>query len=122
MIRQALVPVLRDLESSGITSPRIEATDWSGEPDWPSVMLWSPTGSGMGARVSRVARMFERVASVADQVKKFVIEELWSYAPTNWPPCPRHPTTHPMKAMVQEDAAVWVCPIDDSRMALIGAL
>lgn len=121
-MRQALAPVLHDLEGAVVAAPRIESADWSEDPDWPSVMLWSPTGSGMGVRVSRLARLSERVASVADQVQEFVIEELWRQAPTNWPPCPRHPTTHPMKAMAQDDAAVWVCPVDDALVSLIGAL
>ena len=122
MMRQALVPVLHDLQAAAIAAPWIEADDWTGDADWPSVMLWSPTGSGMGVQVSRLAPMSERIASVADQVQEFVIEELWRRSPTNWPPCPRHPSTHPMKAMAQDDAAVWACPVDDSRMALIGML
>ena len=121
-MRQALVPVLRDLEAAVVAAPRIEADDWTGDADRPSVMLWSPTGSGMGVQVSRLAPMSERIASVADQVQEFVIEELWRRASTNWPPCPRHPSTHPMKAMAQDDAAVWVCPVDDSLMGLIGTL
>lgn len=122
LMRQALVPVLRDLEAAVVAAPRIEVNDWTGDADWPSVTLWSPTGSGMGVQVPRQARLSERIASVADQVQEFVIEELWRQAATNWPPCPRHPTSHPMKAMAQDDAAVWACPVDDSFMALIGTL
>ena len=121
-MRQALVPVLRDLEGAGIAAPRIEADGWTGDADQPSVMLWSPTGSGMGVQVSRQARPAEQVASVADQVQEFVIAELWSRAPTNVPPCPRQPSTHPLRAPARDDAAAWVCPVDDFVVALVGAL
>jgi hypothetical protein len=122
LMRQALVPVLHDLEGAALAAPRIEAADWTGDPDSPSVMLWGPTGNGMGVQVSRLAPTSERIASVADQVQEFVIEELWGQAPTNWPPCPRHPRAHPMRAMVQDDAAVWVCPVDDALVSVIGTL
>ena len=122
VLRRALVPVLRDLESSGIAAPRIEADGWWSDPDLPTVMLWSPDGSGMGVNVFPPARMSERIASVADQVQEWVIEELWRQGPTNWPRCPLHPSTHPMKALAQDDAAVWACPFDDTFVAVIGAL
>ena len=121
-MRRSIEPILRDLQSAGIAQPRIEAADWSGSSDWPSVMLWSPSGSGAGVQVSRLARTSEQVASVADQVRDFVIEELWSHASTNRPPCPRHPGTHPMKALAQDDVAAWVCPVDDTMMSIIGSL
>ena len=121
-MQQALAPVLHDLKGGAIAAPRIEAGDWTGDADYPSVMLWSSTGSGMGVQVSRLAPRSERIASVADQVQEFVIEELWRQAPTNWPPCPRHPRTHPLKATAQDDTAVWVCPVDDSLVAVIGTL
>ena len=121
-LRQALVPVLHDLETAGVAAPRIEAFDWTGDPEWPLVMLRSPTGNAINVQVSRLARMSERIAAVADQVQGFVFEELWGRAPTNWPPCPRHPTAHPMRAMAQDDAAVWVCPVDDSLVSVIGTL
>lgn len=122
VLRQALVPVLRDLESSGIATPRIEVDGWWSDPDLPTVMLWSPDGSGMGVNVFPPTRMSERIASVADQIQELVIEELWRRGPTNWPRCPRHPSTHPMKALAQDDAAMWACPLDDTFVALIGAL
>jgi hypothetical protein len=122
VLQQALVPVLRDLDGSGIAAPRIEANGWWSDTDLPTVMLWSPDGGGMGVHVVPTARMSERIASVADQVQEWVIEELWRQGPTNWPRCPRHPSTHPMKALAQDDSAMWVCPVDDTFVAVIGAL
>lgn len=122
-MRQALVPVLHDLESAGIAVPRVAEADRVEDAEYPQVMLWSSDGSGMGVIVSRAAPLSERVAAAADQVQEFVIEELWRLAAsTNWPPCPRHPSTHPMRAMVLSEVAVWVCPVEDTRGAAVGTL
>ncbi|MFT4217777.1 MAG: hypothetical protein QM619_11430 [Micropruina sp.] len=57
----------------------------------------------------------KQIASVADQVQEWVWDELWGrQAPTNWPVCPRHPDSHPMKATAQGAAGVWACPNDDA--------
>ncbi|MGI8721581.1 MAG: hypothetical protein ACR2JG_05080 [Geodermatophilaceae bacterium] len=122
LLQQAMEPVLRDLQGAGITAPRIEDDDWTGDPDSPSVMLWSPDGSGTGVYVSRSAPLFERVAAMADQVQEWAIEELWGQAPTNWPRCLKHPNGHPMKAATRAGAAVWVCPADETFVSTIGTL
>jgi hypothetical protein len=122
VLQQAMEPVLRDLQNAGIATPRIEDHDWTGDPDVPSVMLWSPDGTGSGVSVDRYHPLFERIASVADQVQEWAIEELWGHASTNWPPCPQHPTSHPMKATTRDGAAVWVCPADEALMSKIGEL
>jgi hypothetical protein len=121
VLRQAMEPVLRDLAGTGV-APRIEDDDWTGDPNHPSVMLWSPDGSGTGVSVARFDPLVERVASVTDQVQEWAIEELWGKASTNWPPCPQHPNGHPMKATTRDGAAVWVCPADEALMARIGQL
>lgn len=123
LLRQALVPVLHDLETDVVAAPLTEAFDWDGDPDWPSVMmLRSPTGNQMGVQVSGLAPMSERIASVAEQVQVFVFEELWGRSQSDWPPCPRHPGAHPLRAMVQDDVAVWVCPVDNLLASVIGTL
>lgn len=117
-----MAPVLRDLRSTGIAPPRIEDRDWTDDPSSASVMLWSPDGSGAGVYVSRAAPEFEREAMVADQVQDWVIEELWGDGPTNWPPCPRHPNSHPMTVSTREAAAVWTCPADEVVILPVGEL
>jgi len=59
---------------------------------------------------------------VADQVQEWAIEELWGEAPTNWPPCPHHPNSHPMKVSTSEAAAMWTCPADEAPIAPVGAV
>jgi hypothetical protein len=122
VLARALAPVLRDLRSTGIAEPRIEDTDWADDPGYPSVMLWSPAGNGMGLQVERAAPEAERVGSVADQVQEWAIEELWGRAPTNWPRCPHHPDAHPLRVSTSHAVAVWVCPVDDIPVSQIGGL
>jgi len=122
LLSEAMAPVLRDLGSAGIAAPRIEDRDWTDSPESVSAMLWSPDGSGTGVYVARSAPEFERVAMIADQVQVWAIEELWGQAPTNWPPCPYHPDSHPMKVSTRAAVAVWTCPADETSIAPIGAL
>jgi hypothetical protein len=122
LLQQAMAPVLRDLRGAGIAAPRIEDDDWTDDPDAASVMLWSPDGGGTGVYVSRSAPACERVAAMADQVQEWAIEELWGQASTNWPECPHHPNSHPLKAITRDGVAVWSCPADQTPFSQIGAL
>ena len=122
VLSAALQPILRDLRRDGLAEPRIEDRDWTGDPDRPSAMLWSPDGSGTGVSVDRHHPAFNRVADVADQVQQWAIEELWGHASTNWPRCPQHPGTHPMLATTAGETAVWACPFDQTVLSTIGDL
>jgi hypothetical protein len=121
-LERALRPVLDDLRSTGAPVPRIEPSDWSGDTDRPGAMLWSPDGSGRGVAVTLGRPLAEQVVDVADQVQEWAVEELWGSAPTNWPPCPRHPTTHPLEARLVTGAAWWVCPHEGRAVSEIGHL
>ncbi|GAA1928686.1 hypothetical protein [Nocardioides hwasunensis] len=121
VLEESLTPPLRDLERAGLEAPRFEDFDWNGDPEYASLMMWGPDGGGTGLSVRRAARLEERVASAADQVQEWAIEtHLWGAAPTNWPPCPNHPDTHPLQAVVHDHRAVWLCPADQSVMAAVG--
>lgn len=123
VLREAMEPVLRDLSGAGLVPPRLDGVDWTGDPDYPSVMMWDPDGGGTGISVHRSAPPFERVASTADQVQDWAIEtHLWVGGRTNWPPCPHHPRSHPLRAGTSGVTAVWMCPIDGVVVALIGRL
>ena len=121
-LERALRPVLADLRATGVPVPQIVDSDWTGEADRPGATLWSPDGSGQGVAVHRGRPPAEQVADVADQVQEWVVEELWRRAPTNWPRCPHHPTTHPLAARLQSGAAWWVCPRDGVAVSEIGSL
>lgn len=121
-LERALAPVLRDLASTGAPEPRVENTHWTDDPEVPSAMLHSPDGGGTGVAVELALSPAERSARVADTVQEWAIEELWREGPTSWPPCPQHPTTHPMAATVRHETAVWACPITGLAVAEIGAL
>jgi hypothetical protein len=59
---------------------------------------------------------------VAEMVQDWAFDELWGTTRTNWPPCPHHPTTHPLAAEVRVGAARWCCPKDGTAVAVIGTL
>jgi hypothetical protein len=118
----ALGPVLRDLRATGVPEPEIRDEDWADDPELATAMLCSPDGGCTGARVDRSEPEPHRIAMMADQVQEWVIEELWPTAPTNWPPCPDHPETHPLTAKVAHGGAMWTCPADGSPFVAVGAL
>jgi hypothetical protein len=123
-LTQALAPVLRDLES---TSPAVHATvrdgDWSGIDGQLTGTVSGPSGSRWGVYAMAGEPVPEQIASVADQVQEWAVEELWSIGlPTNWPPCPEHPHTHPLAAAVRDGTAVWRCPATEAVVSEIGQL
>lgn len=122
VLSEAMAPVLRDLRSAGIAAPRIEDRDWADDPDSASVTMWSADGSGVGVYVSRSASAPDRVAMVTDQVQDWAIEQLWGRATTNWPPCPPHPETHPMRVSVRDGVAVWTCPAAGAAITPVGTV
>lgn len=86
-------------------------------------MLWSGDGTGQGISVHRDESAAEQVVEAAGHVQEWAIEELWRRgARTNWPPCPLHPTTHPLQPVVRGSVAAWECPADGTAVAAIGDL
>ena len=121
VLRESVEPVMRDLFRAQVDAPAFDDNDWIGDREYASCMMWGADGSGSGLSVRRAASLEERVAQAADQVQEWAIEDqLWGSAPTNWPPCPHHPATHPLQASVAGSRAVWVCPADHSVVAPIG--
>ncbi len=122
-LAEALTPVLRDLENSGSVRPDVRDGAESGWPRQLMAMLYSPGGSGQGVMVLAGDPLPDRIASVADQVQEWAVEELCSVGrPTNWPQCPRHPDSHPLSAVVRDNRAVWTCPKAGDVVSKIGQL
>lgn len=121
LLVEALAPVQRDIRASGLRPLRLRELE-SDLPGAASAMLRGRNGYGMGVMIMLEEPEADRLARVTDQVQEFVIEELWYDSPTNWPPCPRHPATHPLRVTVRDGAAVWVCPRDQITVAPVGSL
>ncbi|RBY87171.1 hypothetical protein DQ244_17760 [Blastococcus sp. TBT05-19] len=118
----ALEPVLRDLRATGGPLPRVVPSDWPGDGGVAGAMLWHSDGSGSGISVVLDRPAAEQVAHVTDVVHDWVVEELWGTAPTNWPPCPGHPESHPLEVRRSGDAVEWVCPADGTAVRRVGDL
>ncbi len=120
---EALTAVLRDLANTGSVVPEIRDDDWSVFPGQVTAMLVSPGGWEQGVSAMTGEPLPQRIASVADQVQEWAVEELCSIGrPTNWPPCPQHPHTHPLSACMRDGQAVWSCPRTGYVAAQIGQL
>ncbi|BCW60278.1 MULTISPECIES: hypothetical protein [Micrococcaceae] len=114
--------VLRDVNSSGLTEPRVEVVAWDEDPQAISAMIYSTRDStGQGVSVRANIPGADQLASMADQVQEWVIEEN-SHTTSNWPQCPWHPNNHPMAAQLVGDQAVWACPVLRTPAAIIGEL
>ncbi|MDR6989607.1 hypothetical protein J2Y66_004124 [Paenarthrobacter nitroguajacolicus] len=114
--------VLRDVSSSGLQHPRIDETDWCGDPQVLSAMIYSVRdSSGQGVSVRRDISQAAQLVSVADQVQEWVIEEN-SLTNSNWPQCPWHPSNHPLTARLVDNEGVWACPALSTPAAVIGEL
>jgi hypothetical protein len=122
MIREALAPVLADVRATGAPEPRVVEADW--DPDLQStVHLFRPDGTGAGVGVLRTASRANRAVQAADGTQQWVIESLWfAGRPTNWPVCPAHPHTHPMRAVLLRGTPTWQCPEQPAVVVPIGAL
>lgn len=122
-LAEALSPVLRDLANSGSVLPDVRDQQWTDFEGQVTAMLFSPGGSGQGVSAMADEPLPERIASVADQVQEWAVEELCSVGrPTNWPQCPQHPGSHPLSAVVRDGRAVWCCPKTGYVAAEIGQL
>jgi hypothetical protein len=122
-LAEALAPVVRDLENSGSVVPEVRDEQWDGVEGQATAMLYSPGCSGQGVWAMTGEPLPERIASVADQVQEWAVEELCSVGrPTNWPQCPEHPDAHPLSPVVSEGRAVWACPKTGNVVAEIGRL
>jgi hypothetical protein len=122
-LAEALAPVLRDLENSGSVIPEVRDNQWSDVEGQATAMLHSPDGSGQGVYVMAGESLAQRIASVADQVQEWAVEELCAVGrPTNWPHCPQHRSSHPLSAVERDGRAVWTCPVTGDPASDIGQL
>ncbi|HEY6481075.1 MAG TPA: hypothetical protein VIZ00_13665 [Streptosporangiaceae bacterium] len=119
----ALAPVLHDLRTSGSVLPEVRDQQWDGIEGQATAYLYSPDGSGQGVFVMTGEPLPQQIASVADQVQEWAVEELCSVGrATNWPPCPQHPGSHPLSPVAQGSQAVWTCPATGLAISEIGQL
>lgn len=63
------------------------------------------------------------LAELTSQVQDWAVEDLWARRlPTNWPPCPLHPDTHPLTVAAHGERVVWECPSGAEEIAEVGSL
>ncbi|MGY2064966.1 hypothetical protein [Blastococcus sp. SYSU DS0619] len=119
---RALDPVLRDLRAGGLPVDRIAASDWPGDDGVAGAMLWRADGTGAGVSVVLDRPIAEQVAHVADMVHDWAIDGLWGTERTDWPPCPDHPGTHPLRVERSGSEVRWSCPRTGRGVCRVGEL
>jgi hypothetical protein len=122
-LQRALDQVFRDLRSTGVPLPRVADERWSEDPDAETAMLWSEDGSGVGVFVLVDEPAADQLTRVADTVHDWVLDELRGTDAVAWPPCPRHPGSHPLEVATGPDGEpAWTCPRDRTPVCRIGEL
>ena len=122
-LSEALALVMRDLAASRAVLLEVRDVQWSDFPGHDTAMLHSRDGSGQGISVMAGDAFPEQVASVADQMQEWAVEELWArHRPATWPECPDHPNAHPLSPRVRNRRAVWVCPKTGRFVSDVGGL
>lgn len=129
VIRNAMAPVLGDLEASSAIVPEVlyEAHGDTGRDGREGVHAWITAGGigGMGMWTPTEETSFaEQVWWLADQLQEWEVEELSRAGRSaTWPECPEHPNSHPLLPDVDsQDGAVWCCPRSGQVICAIGAL
>ncbi|MEV4388525.1 hypothetical protein AB0J68_22880, partial [Micromonospora sp. NPDC049580] len=119
----ALELILSDLETHGGVQPDLRDEPWRDDPHTASAFLYAADGSGQGVSVDLGQPTVTQLVTLAAQVQEWAIEALWSLGrATNWPPCPEHPVSHPLTAVVRTGRAIWVCPTLATEISEVGAL
>ena len=109
----ALEPTLRDCEHTGIGVEPVRRYIADQVQAVPSMNIEDNT--------VEIARMVQRHLAGPDEASQRHSNS--DEAPTGWwPPCPRHPNYHPMRAQVIQDIACWVCPETGAVGTAIGSL
>ena len=129
VMRNAIAPLLRDLEDSGAIVPevRYEAHGDGGRDGREGAHAWITADGirGMGVWTPTEETSFaEQVWWLADQLQEWEVEERWRVGRSaTWPECPEHPHSHPLQPDLEgEDTAVWRCPQWGRIICPIGAL
>lgn len=117
---RALDPVIADLRASGGPLPA-SIGELYGDAGSQLIRNFVGRGGSRGIRMPVGERLAEQIAFVADEVQEWAVEENWG-RDSNWPKCPRHPTTHPLEVVVVNGDAVWRCGADLVPIARVGEL
>ncbi len=123
VLRQAVAPVLRDLEATGQTLPDIreEVHEDCGED---AVCAWiHHPGGGEGIRVWLNGSAAFQLYSLAEQLQSWKVDQLVDSGQGPWwPCCPQHPAGCRLEPDIDDEAAVWRCSRSGQVVAAIGSL
>jgi hypothetical protein len=123
VLREAVAPVLRDLEATGQTRPDIrEEAHEDGGPDVVCAWIRHPADGGEGISVELSCGQALRLYFLAGQLQSWKNDELIDAGRRPWPACPDHDDCFALSPDTRDDVAVWCCPKTGRVIAEIGRL
>jgi hypothetical protein len=123
ILREAVAPLLRDLEATGRALPDIRA-EAHADRGAGLVAAWiqDPGGAGRGISVLAAGPRGDQLRDLAEQLQDWAGDVRADPERGPWPDCPAHPGDHRLEPEAAGDTAVWWCPRTARVIAEIGAL
>jgi hypothetical protein len=123
ILRDAVAPLLRDMEATGQARPDIRP-EAPGGPGPGVVCGWiqGPGGSGRSISVLPDVQRGDQLCDLAEQLQDWARSVQPDPQRHGWPDCPAHPGAHRLDPEATGETAMWSCPQTMRVIAEIGAL
>jgi hypothetical protein len=123
ILREAVAPVLRDMEATGQALPDIRAEAHADRgAGIACVWIQDPGGAGRGISVLPAGGRGDQLCDLAGQLQDWASDVEAGPGRGPWPDCPAHPGDHRLEPEATGDTAVWWCPQTARVIAEVGAL
>jgi hypothetical protein len=123
ILREAVAPLLRDMEATGQAVPNIRA-EAHADRGTGIVCAWirDPGGAGHSISVLPPEPRGDQLCDLAEQLQDWARNVQVDPQQRPWPDCPAHPGAHRLEPEATGETAVWWCPQTTRVVAEIGAL
>jgi len=122
ILREAVAPLLRDMEATGQALPDIRA-EAHADRGAGIVCAWIQDPGGTGRTISVLrGRRGDQLCDLAEQLQDWARSVQVGPQRLRWPDCPAHPGAHWLDPEATGETAVWCCAQTTRVVAEIGAL
>jgi hypothetical protein len=122
-LREAVAPLLRDMEATGQARPDIRG-EAHADRGTGIVCAWiqDPGGAGRSISVLPPGQRGDQLCDLAEQLQDWTRGAQADPQRPGWPDCPAHPGEHRLEPEAIGETAEWWCPQTTRLVAEIGAL
>src|SRR6516165_5202137 len=108
ILREAVAPLLRDMEATGQALPDIRA-ETHADRGAGKVCAWiqDPDGTGRTVSVLPPGQRGDQLSDLAEQLQDWARSVQEDLQRVPWPECPAHPGDHRLEPEANGDTAVW---------------